>query len=1019
MNFGRVVDTQWRAVAAVIVLLAIGGLIAMTRVPLSLFPQTNFPRIIIVVENGEVPAQQMMITVTRPIEEAMSGMPGIARVKSITARGATEIDLFFDWRVNIEQTLQMVQSRVSQLSSTLPPTATVTRVERLTFAVFPIIAYSVTSPKRDPGTLRTLAELTIRPPLARVPGVSTVTIQGGEIREYHVSVDPARLESRGLTVSQVVDALKNTNVIESPGLIDENHQLELALVSGQATSIEQLGHIVVSTVNNVPVLLSDVATIGPGFEPRYTIVSADGKPAVLVNVMRQPTANTAALADAVKLQLVDIQKQLPRDVEIKPFYDQSLLVRAAVGSVRDAILIGLVLSVLIMWGFLRSWGTTLVATVVIPVTILVTILVMWLTGLTFDLMTLGGVAAAIGLVIDDAIVVVENIYAHIATGESRFDAVHKALAEISGPIIGSTITPVVVFLPLSLLTGVTGVFFRSLALTMAVALLTSLVLALFFTPVLAQKFVGARSSAKNEGEEGGPILRRGISLYERVLQLALRHTRWVLVMIAGLLVIAYLLYKLLGSEFLPEFDEGAFILDYVAPPGASLLETDRMLRHVERLLKETPDVESFSRRTGMQLGLAGVTEPNTGDFAVKLKDKGRRPSEEITSELRQKIESTEPALRVEFIGILSDLIGDLQSSPSPVEIRLYSEDTAALHRTAQQIAQSIGKVKGVVEIFNGIVISGPAVTFRIDPQRAAMFGVTAADVTSTIEAALGGTAASTIIERNRALNVRVLLPATYRTSLDLLRSLRVRSSTTNAFVRIDSVSSIEYDPGQAEMHRDGLRQSIAVTARLEGVDLGSAITAIRRQLAKDVHLPAGMTLEYGGLYQEQQASFRELALTLALAIALVFLVLLIEFRSFAHPIAIVTGAVLALTGALLALLITHTTLNVVSLMGMIMIVGIVAKNGILMLDTVEDHLEEGDDLHAALVKSGRRRFRPVLMTSLAAMLGMLPLALALGSGSELLQPLAVAVMGGLAFALMLSLVVTPSVYAMIRERRAT
>jgi len=1019
MNLGHLVDRQWRAVVVIMLLLALGGLIAMLYVPLSLFPQTNFPRIIIVVENGEEPAQQMMITVTRPVEEAMAGMPGIARIKSLTARGATEIDLFFDWRVDIVQTLQMVQARVSQLSTTLPATAVVRRVERLTFAVFPIIAYSVTSPKRDPGTLRTLAELTIRPPLARVPGVSTVTIQGGEIREYHVSVDPARLEARGLTVAQVVDALKNTNVIESPGLIDENHQLELALVSGRATTIDELSRIVVSTVNNVPVLLSDVATVEPGFEPRYTIVSADGRPAVLVNVQRQPTANTAALADAIKQELVAVQKQLPRDVEIKPFYDQSLLVRAAVGSVRDAILIGLVLSVLIMWGFLRSWGTTLVATVVIPMTILVTILAMWLAGLSFDLMTLGGVAAAIGLVIDNAIVVVENIYAHVAAGETRFEAVHKALGEIAGPIIGSTITPVVVFLPLSLLTGVTGVFFRSLALTMAVALLTSLVLALFFTPVLAQRFVAA-SPRQNPGkveeeEHGGRFLKRGIALYERLLELALRHTRWVLVVIAGLLVIAYLVYRLLGSEFLPAFDEGAFILDYVAPPGASLLETDRILKHVERLLKETPDVESFSRRTGMQLGLAGVTEPNTGDFAVKLRAK-HRASEQVTSELRQKIESSEPALRVEFIGILSDLIGDLQSSPSPVEIRLYSEDTTALHRTARQIAESIGKVKGVVEIFNGIVISGLAVTFRIDPQRAAMFGISAADITSTIEAALGGTAASTIIERNRALNVRVMLPAVYRTSLDRLRSLRLRSPITSGFVNLNQVSTIEYDPGQAEMDRDGLRQSIAVTARLEGVDLGTAIKAIRAQLAKDVNLPAGMTLEFGGLYQEQQSSFRELALTLALAVALVFLVLLIEFRSFAHPVAIVTGAVLALTGALVALLVTRTTLNVVSLMGMIMIVGIVAKNGILMLDTVEDHLGAGDDLHTALVKSGRRRFRPVLMTSLAAMLGMLPLALALGSGSELLQPLAIAVVGGLLFALLLSLVVTPAVYALIRER---
>lgn len=1017
MNLGRIVDNQWRAVIVVVILLGLGGLIAITQVPLSLFPTTNFPRIIIVIENGEVPAQQMLVTVTRPVEEAMSGMPGIARVKSVTSRGAVEIDLFFDWRANIEQTLQMVQARVSSLGNTLPPTAHVTRVERLTFAVFPIIGYSVTSATRDPGTLRTLTEVTIRPPLARVPGVANIVIQGGEVRDYHVNVDPARLESRGLTVPQVVDALRNTNVIDSPGLINENHQLELALVSGQATSIDDISRIVVARVNNVPVMLSDVATVQPGFEPRYTIVSADGQPAVLINVLRQPTANTAAVVDAIKQQLDQLKAQLPRDVEIKPFYDQSLLVRASIHSVRDAILIGLVLSVLIVYGFLRSWGTTLVAVLVIPITLLVTMLAMWLVGLSFDLMTLGGMAAAIGLVIDDAIVVVENIYAHVAAGASRTESVRLAMGEIAGPIVFSTITPVVVFLPLSLLTGVTGVFFRSLALTMSVALLTSLVLALFFTPVLAQRFVGSSSkehAARSEEEQGGSILHHGLALYERLLELALRHARMVMVVIVALLAVAYLVYRGLGSEFLPQFDEGAFILDYVAPPGASLQETDRLLQHVEVLLKATPDVESYSRRTGMQLGLAGVTEPNTGDFAVKLRN-GSRPSDQVMSELRQKIESSEPALRVEFIGILSDLIGDLQSSPSPVELRLYSEDTAALERAARQIAASIAKVNGVVEIFNGIVVSGPAITFRLDPQRASAFGIAAADVTETIEAALGGTQASSMIERGRAINVRVLLPANYRTSLDQLRALRLYSPVTNGFVRIDQVSTIEYDPGQTEIHRDGLRQSLAVTARLEGVDLGTAIKQIRAQLVQDVHLPAGMTLEYGGLYQEQQASFRELALTLALAIALVFLVLLIEFRSFAHPVAIVTGAVLALTGTLLALLVTGTTLNVVSLMGMIMIVGIVAKNGILMLDTVEDHLAAGDDLHAALVRSGRRRFRPVLMTSMAAMLGMLPLALAIGSGAELLQPLAIAVIGGLAFALLLSLIVTPTVYALARR----
>ncbi len=1022
MNLGRIVSDQKRAVLLVIALLSVGGLVALARIPRALFPQTDFPRVIIVAENGVAPAQQTLVSVTKPIEEAMSGIPGIARIKSTTARGSAEVDLFFDWRTDIVQTLQVVQARVSQLAATLPPGATFARTERLTFAVFPIIGYSMTSPKRDPGTLRNLAEVTLRPPLARIDGVASVQIAGGQLREYHVNIDRARLEARGVSLQQVSDAVKNANVVTSPGLINENHQLELALVSGQATSIDDLAAIVVTSLNNVPVRIGDVATVTPGLEPRFTIVTADGRPAVLVNVLRQPTANILSVADGVKAEVALLQKQLPKDVDIRPYYDQSLLVSGSVSSVRDAILIGLILSVAILYGFLRNWGTTLVATLVIPVTVLVTFVAMWIVGLSFDLMTLGGVAAAIGLVIDDAIVVVENIYTHMVRGESRSEAVHNAISEISGPIIGSTITPVVVFLPLALLTGITGVFFRSLALTMSVALITSLFLALTFTPVLAEKFI--RVPDKDEGrglgdyeeDAHGPLLTRLINAYEWLLALALARRGMVLIVIGVLAVLTFFIYKGLGSEFLPEFEEHGFILDYVAPPGASLDETDRMLRHVEAMLKATPEIEGYSRRTGAQLGLAGVTEPNTGDFAVKLKDSAA--TDAVTSGLRHKIESSEPALRVEFLGILSDLIGDLVSSPQPIEIRVFSEDATALHRTAQAIAASIAKVSGVVDVFNGIVVSGPAVVFQIDPQRAALYGVSAADVNEAMTTALGGDVVSNVIEHGRATGVRVLMGGP-RPQLEDLRALPIRAAASNAYVRIDQIATINYDPGQTEINREGLRQAVSVTARLEGRDLGSAIKDIQTRLGSELHLPAGTSIEYGGLFQEQQASFRELLVALGLAIALVFLVLVVEFRSFAHPAAIVAGAVLALSGSLAALLITHTTLNVVSMMGLIMIVGIVSKNGILMLDTVEDHLRSGEDLNTALMRSGRRRFRPVLMTSLAAMLGMLPLAIALGSGSELLQPLAICVIGGLLFALMLSLVVTPAIYAMIRKDDGT
>src|SRR2546423_9502713 len=1029
MSLAQIVSNQSRAILLIVALLCAAGLYAAWQLPVAILPQTDFPRIVIIADNGEAPASQTLVSVTRPIEEAMNGVPGIARIKSKTARGSSEISLYFNWNVNIIQTLQFVQARFPQLSSTLPRTAQIRNVERLTFAVFPVTGYGLTSAKRDQASLRDIATYIIRPQLARLPGVAIVGVAGGKSREFHVVIDTARLAAHNVSVQQVTDAIKASNIIESPGLIEENHQLELALISGQAKKPEELNGIVVATVNNAPVTVADVATVSGGVEPQYTMVTADGKPAALVNVNRQPDANTVAVVDEVRSTLASLKGQIPSDVHVAAYYDQSLLVRDSISSVRDAIIIGLLLSIVILYAFLRNWGTTFVAILVIPVTILVTFLAMWLARLSFDLMTLGGMAAAIGLVIDDAIVVVENIYTHLSRGQSRREAVQTAVSEITVPIIGSTITPVVVFLPLTILTGVTGVFFRSLALTMSVALLTSLVLALGFTPVLAEKFVRAKPRKKGEpaGEvsdeltrdeleeeaESGPVLRAIISRYEWVLSHALDN-RWIVVgIIAAVLVGSYLLYSGLGSEFLPEFDESAFVLDYWAPPGASLEETDRMLRDVEEKLMKTPEIESYSRRTGLEMGLF-VTEPNRGDYAVKLKPGHKRDTDEVISDLRGQIAEAEPALEIEFVGIIPDVIGDLQANPEPIEIKLFSEDAAALDAKADEVETSIKKISGVVDTKNGVVVSGPAITFTIDPQRASRFGVTADDIARTAETAMTGSEASQILQQDRLIRVRVVFPADVRMSLDKVKALQVRSSSGQLF-RIDQVADVEYDKGQTEIGRENLRQMVSVTGRLEGKDLGTAISQIRTQLTKDVKLPPGMTIEYGGLYQEQQSSFRELMISLMLAVLLVFITLLIEFRSFAHPIAIVTGAVLALGGVLLGLFLTGMTLNVVSMMGMIMIVGIVAKNGILMLDAVEDHLAAGDTLRDALLRSGRRRFRPVLMTSLAAMLGMLPLALAYGAGSELLQPMAIAVIGGLTMALLLSLIVTPSVYAIFRR----
>ncbi len=1010
MNLAKIISSQSRAVVVLVILLCAAGIYSAFVLPSSIFPQTDFPRVVVVVDNGDTPAEQMLVTVTRPIEQAMNGIPGIARIKSATSRGSTEINLFFDWNTNPREALQLVQTRLTQVS--LPPTAQIRHVERLTFAVFPVISYSLTSEKLSPAQVNDLATYTIKPRLARLAGVSDVQISGGKVREFHITVDPQKLHAHNVSLQQVADAVKNSNQLASPGLVEENHQLELALISGQAAKPEDLKSIVVGVVNNVPVTVADVATVGEGTQPNYTIVNSNGKDAVLVDVLRQPEADTVTVTDEVKAELASIRGQIPKDVTLALYYDQSLLVRDSISSVRDAIIIGLLLSIFILYVFLRNVGTTLVAVTVIPVTVLATFLAMYLVGLSFNLMTLGGVAAAIGLVIDDAIVVVENIFTHLARGEKRHTAVMNAVSEITIPIIGSTITPVVVFLPLTLLTGVTGSFFRSLALTMTVALLTSLVLALSFTPVLAERFIKVkREKIPEPHDENGRFLSAIISVYESILNFALANRLLIIGLSVLILIGSYFLYNQLGSEFLPSFDESAFVLDYNSPPGTSLAETDRLLRHAEEFLQETPEVESYARRTGLQIGLS-ITEPNRGDYMVKLKANHDRPTNLVMDELRGKIESSEPALQIEFVGILGDLIGDLTSSPSPIEIRLFSDDQAALQQTADEVEKSIQSVNGVVDTFNGIVVSGAAITFQIDAANAARFGVSPSDIINSVTTAMTGDASSSILQKGKIIAVRVKFPDAARDSLETLKKLPIRSASGQLFT-LEQVATVEYDKGQTEIERDNLRQSIAVTARLSGSDLGTAIQQIKAQLAKDVKFPAGMTVEYGGLYKEQQKSFGELAFALVLAIALVFLTLLIEFRSFAHPIAIVAGAILALGGVLLGLLITGMTLNVVSFMGMIMVVGIVAKNGILMLDAVEEHIEEGDNLQEALLKSGRRRFRPVLMTSLAAILGMLPLALAIGAGSELLQPLAIAVISGLVFALILSLIVTPTVYALL------
>jgi CzcA family heavy metal efflux pump len=1029
----------------ILTLAIVGGYEALT-LPIAVFPATQFPRIIIGIDNGVMPIDQMEVTITRPIENAVNSVPGLEDVRSTTSRGSAEVDLSFSWSVDMVTTLQLVNAELSRIQSSLPTTAQV-ESHRLDFASFPILGYSLTSDKVPQTQLWEVATYDIKPRLNRLNGIATVIVQGGQQPEFQITPDPGRMLKAKVSIQDILDAANKTNLIDSPGLLSQDHQLFLGLINSQVHSPDEIGNMVIKNVNDLPVRVKDVGSVAPSAAPAFTVVTANGKPAVLVSVSRQPDSNTVDVANLVHSEIDKLRPSLPAGVELNVFYDQSNIVRESIGSVRDAIIIGLLLAGFIIWLFLQDLGTALMTGLVIPVAILVTFIAMKMLGQSFNMMTLGGLAAAGGLVIDDAIVVVENIVLHRDGGEGPLEATNSALKELTVPLIGSTLTPIVVFLPLISITGVTGTFFRALAIAMSVSLLTSLALALTWSTNLGvhliRRGVGAKDhdgenveeisefermkrmmAAEEESLKGG-WFEKIITFYERWMRRALEHPVWLGAMCLALIAVSYVSFNALGTDLLPHMDEGGFILDYVMPPGSSLQETNRVITHVEQIIRAVPEVENTSRRTGLQLGLAAVTEPNTGDIAVKLRDKRSRGIDEIISEVRGKVTTQEPALDVDFTQVLQDMISDLTGAPQPVVVQLFSPDQDTLITWAPHVADALGRVqvgykKPVVDVEDGIdnTTSGPAVVFNVNTQSAAKAGFTTDQLTTVASAIVDGELATNpIIINDRPYGLRVRYPAANRASSEAMsNTMLVNSSGGTA--TLGSLSTIMKLPGQTEILRENLQQEKEVTARLDGVDLGTGVAAVQKIVA-DMHLPPSIRVEYGGTFKEERKSARDLDTVLVLAVVLIFIVLLFEFRSFSAPIAILSSAILSTSGVFFALLITNTTFNISSRMGLIMVIGIVAKNGILLLDANQKFIAFGFSPEEAMIQAGRRRLRPIVMTAMAAVAGMLPLSLALGAGSQMLQPLAIAVIGGILISMVLSLIVTPAMqYYLTRNKKS-
>lgn len=1008
---------QRRFILMAVVILSFGGIWAGTRLPSAIYPELTFSRITVVVEGSALGARQVMFSITRPIEEAVSVVPGVSRVASRAIRGGSEVNITFARNTDMAYALQQVQARVNQVRNDLPP-GLVVEVERLTPALFPVLSYNLEG--GDPATLYDIARYQIRPLFSRVPGVGRVDVMGNDQREIEVVAEPAKLAAAGLNYDDLATAIRQAITVDAVGRTAANYRQYLIVTATEAHTPEDVANVMIRNGLRV----KDVARVIPGTEDHVRIISGDGKPAAHLNITRQPGGNTVAIADSIARIATTVAAALPAGVHLIPVYDQAALVRDAVTSVRDAMLIGAVLAVIVLLLFLRHARVTAISAASIPLTMVITVFVMWMIGQTFNLMTLGAMAIAIGLVIDDAVVITENIVRHARLTKDRAVAVREAVQELIWPVISSTLTTVVVFLPLGLLGGVEGQFFTALSITLTIAVLVSLALSLTLIPLLSAQFLQETDS--DPPSTKGILNRVGRGLdtlsdrYESALTAVLPRSRAMVIAALVLLGIGLVAHRFVKSGFLPEMDEGAFVLDYWTPGGTALTETDRQVRIIEGILAKTPEITATSRRTGAELGLF-ATEQNRGDMVARLTPPGHRKRSifEVMDDVRVRIEAAAPRVRIEFVQILSDVINDLAGARRPVELKLFGADLGALESYARALSGKVQGITGVEDLYDGVSEPSAELAMHINGAEAARAGFTPSEVGASVSGALLGVPAGEIRLDDRSVGVRVRAPNAVRDNEAALTTLPVLSPATRTTAPLGSLASFETIETRAELHRENQQQMITIAADIVGRDLGSVMKDVQAAIASTPP-PSGIRLEVAGQYATQQEAFKSLLLVLTLAALSVVAVMVVQFQSFIEPLVVVLAAPLSFGGAMLLLLLTGTPLNVSSFMGLILLVGLIVKNGIILLDFTRHQMREGGlPLEPAIRAAARVRLRPILMTTLCTLFGLLPLALGLGAGSELQRPLALAVIGGLALSTPITLFVVPTLLVAIRGRDYT
>ena len=987
-------------------LLVAAGVRALLVLPAGAYPEAIFPRIVVLARGASFEPRDMVVAVTRPLEEAVSGVIDLRRIRSHTVRGGTELNLDFRPGADMQYALQQVQGRVSGIQGELPAGLDIA-VERLTPSVFPMLQYELTG--GDPVVLRDLAQFMIRPRLARLPDVGEVDVSGGLVREVSVVLEPERIIAQRVGVQEVASAIEASNQFVAAGRVDKEYRQFGVIVSGLTFTPEQVGQLVVRSAGNRPLRVADLGKVGYGVEDLFQLARGNGQPAALINVSRQPAGNTVRVERAVTAAIATIRPLLPAGVKLELVYNQSALVRSSIASVRDAMVIGSILAWLVLFLFLGRPAIALIAGLAIPLTIAGTFAGLALLHETFNLMSLGGLAVAIGLIIDDAVVVVENVERNLALhpGEPVGEVIRRGTDEIFAPVAGSTLTTVVVFLPLGLLEGVVGQFFRSFSMALAVAVLLSLAIAMALIPLLAGEWLRRRPAAL----EKPPRLRLSLApvsrVHERLLESLLDRRAAALLLGAGALVLLVFLSRTIGTGFMPDMDEGGFILDYWTPTGTSLMETDHLVGRIEKILQADSAVQSFTRRTGSELGFF-ATAPNTGDMSVLLKPRGQRDASvyQVMNRVRRRIEEELPMVRVDLLQILQDLIGDLAGNPSPVEIKLFHPDLATAERASQAVAEAVSSIPGLVDLFNGVHGYLPELKVELDPLRVARLGLTPEAAAAQARAALFGASAGAVREPDRLVPIRVRVVDSLRLNPAVVERLPIVGP--NGWAPLGALGRVHDTADAAELLRENLRPYTAVTAEVDPTtsSLGQVTRQIQARL-RTLLLPPGVVLELGGQGASQKEAFRQLLMVLALAAGTVLLVMVTQFGNFRGPFTILIAAILGLTGALIALRLTGVPFNVSSFMGLILLIGLIVKNGIILLDAAHHFHVQGKPPRDALLEAGRLRLRPILMTTLCTLAGLFPLALGLGSGAELQRPLAIAVLGGLTLSTFVTLLLLP------------